>query len=393
MPEGKNNSRLPFALILCGGFFFFANNHMLTIAIPLYLDSLGASMTLIGYSSAAMGALAFAFRFVCPPLFRKVGFTRILFASHTFLCLITALLLIADHPVQVFLIRTVYGIPLALFPIYYLLLVRKVSKSSTQLVSYTSIAGYAMPLSLAVSPFIAEFLVTRYSFSTAYGAAFAVSLLSLVCMLAGSALVHGRSESEPIEEIPIQTSTNAILSVRYPILCYVYLGVVDIIVLGFLPLYAVTVGHSFSWYFLLFASAMVLSQSLLRSRKVLEHSKAYLRIGYGALVLCLLVITLPKIGLVLSAVCFGLGFSLVETVTNAVVIGSMTSEKDTSLINYQQISISIGRTLAPFLFGLAIDSFGYNLSFLVAGLLGFVMVALVGRDKQAPNTQYRKTPV
>ncbi|MPN44627.1 hypothetical protein SDC9_192192 [bioreactor metagenome] len=71
----------------------------------------------------------------------------------------------------------------------------------------------------------------------------------------------------------------------------------------------------------------------------------------------------------------------------------MTSEKETSLINYQQISISIGRTLASFLFGLAIDSFGYNLSFLVAGLLGFAMVALVGRDKQAPNTQYRKTPV
>lgn len=390
MPEGKSNSRLPFALILCGGFFFFANNHMLTIAIPLYLDSLGASMTLIGYSSAAMGALAFAFRFVCPPLFRKVGFTRILFASHTFLCLITALLLIADHPVQVFLIRTVYGIPLALFPIYYLLLVRKVSKSSTQLVSYTSIAGYAMPLSLAVSPFIAEFLVTRYSFTAAYGAAFAASLLSLFCMLAGSALVHSNRE---LEALPAQERTKAGLPVRYPILCYVYLGIVDIIVLGFLPLYAVTVGHSFSWYFLLFASAMVLSQSLLRSRRVLEHSKAYLRIGYGALVLCLLVITMPKIGLVVSAVCFGLGFSLVETVTNAVVIGSMTSEKETSLINYQQISISIGRTLAPFLFGLAIDSFGYNLSFLVAGLLGFVMVAMVGRDKQAPNTQYRKTPV
>jgi len=386
MPHAKGSSRLPFALILCGGFFFFANNHMLTIAIPLYLDSLGASMTLIGYSSAAMGALAFAFRFVCPPLFRKVGFSRILLGSHTFLCLITALLLIADHPVQVFLIRTVYGIPLALFPIYYLLLVRKVSKSSSQLVSYTSIAGYAMPLSLAVSPFIAQFLVTRYSFSAAYGAAFVVSLLSLFCMLAGSALVHNKRESERIQEIPTQERTKASLPVRYPILCYVYLGVVDIIVLGFLPLYAVTVGHSFSWYFLLFAATMVLCQSLLRSRKVLEHSKAYLRIGYGALVLCLLVITIPKIGLVLSAVCFGLGFSLVETVTNAVVIGSMSSEKDTSLINYQQISISIGRTLAPFLFGLAIDWFGYNHSFLVAGLLGLVMVALVGKDKHlTPN--------
>jgi hypothetical protein len=45
----------------------------------------------------------------------------------------------------------------------------------------------------------------------------------------------------------------------------------------------------------------------------------------------------------------------------------MTSEKETSLINYQQISISIGRTLAPFLFGL-------------------VMVALVGKDKHlTPN--------
>ena len=382
MQQSRKTLQLPFILIVCGGVFFFANNHMLTIVIPLYLDSLKASIALIGYSSAAMGAVAFSFRFVCPYLFKKIRLNKILFFSHLLLCLITLSFLFADHPLQVFLIRALYGIPLAMFPLYYLLLIRKLSTNAQQLISYASIGGFAMPVSLAVSPFIAEYISTQCSFQAAYTAALLVSVLSFLCMFTGSLLIHKASNPilEPLQyQSVLQEGAGNKRTTLVPIICYVYLGVVDSIVLSFLPLYALSITGSFSFYFLIFSTTMVISQTFLRRFNILRHSRTLLRLGYCSLMLTLLVIVSPmgSASLILSAFFFGLGFSLVETTTNSVIISTIQSEADSSLINYQQISISIGRTLSPFLFGLAAATFGYTSSFIGSGVLGlFIILAL-----------------
>ena len=381
MQQSKRAVHLPFILIVCGGVFFFANNHMLTIVIPLYLDSLQASVALVGYSSAAMGAVAFSFRFMCPYLFKKIRLPAIVFSSHLVLCLITLLLLFSGQPVQVFLIRSLYGIPLAMFPLYYLLLIRKLATSREQLVSYASLGGFAMPLSLSVSPFIAEYVSTQFSFQAAYQVALMASIFSFICLYSGSLLVSQSLSSKPSIQTakdfgPVKRKTTLI-----PIFCYVYLGVVDIIVLSFLPLYAMTVTRSFSFYFLVFSATMVMSQNFLRRFSILRNSKLLLRLGYLSLMLTLLTVVTPfgTISLVISALFFGLGFSLVETTTNSVIISTIQSEADSSLINYQQISISIGRMLSPFVFGLCVDTFGFSNSFIAAGLLGFFAIIALGR--------------
>ncbi len=372
-----------FSILLLGGICFFINNHILTITIPLYSLHLGLDLSLIGYINSAMGGMIIILKFLTPQIFKKYNIKTIVIFSYILLIIISCVFLFATDGFFFIIFRTLYGIPFALFPFFYLLLIKKISLKPEQIVKHTSIAGLAMPTSMILSPIIAEALIEKDLYQIAFFLALASSILSFVFLAICINFIRNTDESptEKKNKVKIKDVYIHIKGLILPLVIFSYLGALDMMVLNYFPAIAQNTSSLFSHYFVLFSIAMIITQIYMYKNKTnLQNS---LRLGYFFLSISQLLIYASYFNYyysfsTLSAILFGCGFGLVETNTNSLILIKSDAKSYNYLMAAQQLIITFGRTVTPYL----ISSFASNLesivnTFFACTIIGIVPIAFL----------------
>jgi predicted MFS family arabinose efflux permease len=349
-------------LILVGTLCFFANNHILTVAIPLLINDLDFDLSIIGYCTAAMGAVTIVAKFVTPSLMKHVRLKILLFADLAILALISFGFIVFRSPIAVFCLRTLFGAPFSLFPILNLVIIARISSDDSSLVKNTSLIGMAMPLSMMISPMITEYILAHYSYRAVFIAAFCSCLASLILYQTGLSLSTMDNASLSEERCPQKQSPKVFPTVKallkpplsrslcIPILCFFFLGVVDMLLLTYYPLLATESGKTYSFFFILFSISMVVCQSAYHRIHIGDKSKliaGYILLGLSVALASVSNTTFFYLCAVSSAVSFGIGYSLVETTTNTLVMAQSPNDTSAVFVTIQQLTICLGRTIGP----------------------------------------------
>lgn len=372
-PSKGKEAIFPLARLLASSFFFFASNHILTVALPLFISGTGLDLKLVGYSAAAMGTATIAAKFFTPALVGKFCLGHLIGTNLVLMSLASLGFVFFKTPEAIVLFRAIYGIPFSIFPILNLLAIAIVSDDHT-ITQNTSIIGMAMPLSALIAPVVTECVMSHLSCQAAFLFAFGASLLSFL-IYPSRLFVSNRSEVTSGNSL--STSIVALCSkpfrcLRKSIVCFFFLGVADSLILTFFPLLSQEIGTPFSPFFMVFSSSMLLSQLFYPKLSLKNRTKLFW--GYLALAITLFAIgTSAKTVFYLcslgAAFLFGIGYSLVETTTNALVVSASNSSVAGGLATIEQLTVCLGRTMGPWCVSFFSDSaFGLRLCFTVLAL-------------------------
>lgn len=361
MPKTAENINkklyLKMVLLLLGTICFFATNHIFTVVLPLMINARGFGLSTVGYCAAAMGLMTILSKFITPLITKKIR-TKLLVISDLLLMMIFAFAFIyAKSGVSVIILRALFGIPFSIFPILNLLIISQSFTTEQDIAKATSIIGMGMPISMILSPIISEWAIKTYSYNMAFFVAGCFAFLSSVLYSLGmrisdcsNVLISLKENEKSYKKIStFFESKKDIYSIGFPIFSFIFLGMADILMLTYFSLFAEDVGASYSFFFSIFAISMVTVQALY-SRIKLQNEKKLIA-GYILLAASIILVTFYKHFFLftsgLSALLFGMGYSLVETTTNTIVIRTENNKDMT--ITIQQLSVCIGRTIAPWI--------------------------------------------
>lgn len=394
--QNSNKSLLKILLILLATLCFFANNHILTVSIPLYVNELNLSLSLIGYCTASMGLITILAKFITPMLIKKIKLKLLIIVDLALLSVVSLCLTKAKTAVAIFLLRTIFGAPFSLFPILNLIAVRKLSNTQEELVKNTSIIGMAMPLSLMLSTVSTETMLQHLSFEAVFTVAFFSCIASLLLYSLGFREAKVKASNNNIDTVNNQKkqiiskarfqSIFAVLknkNLLFPIISFFFLGMVDMLQLTYFPLLATSVNKSYSFYFVVFALCMVSCQVIYKRLPINNQKK--LLVGYSVLCVSLLLTSYfnPKLFYLLSitsAILFGLGYSLTETTTNTIVMTDSNNNQQSNsslLVTISQLSICFGRTVGPWFASFFSDTpESLRLCFLITSVLFIIPILL-----------------
>lgn len=369
-------------LLLLGCILFFANNHVISIALPLLISSSGIGLEIVGYCTAGMGAMTIIAKLFTTKTLGKFRLTTVLITIYTLLCIISAGLCLAKTATPIIMLRTLYGAPFSLFPIVNLMVVATTSKDDKELRKTTSFIGMAMPISITVSPLLVEALTQRVSYKTIFFVALTCSMLSATIYL--FATNKGKTPSEERTKETKDPTSSKISSLTSPsTISFFFLGIVDILTLTYFPLIATYQEKNYSLFFAVFAISMVLSQSFYPKLRMADNRKltiGYLLLGISAFFIA---VCSTSFGIfsTLAAVLLGIGYSLTETTTN--MIGIESNEGNSKTITYQQLSICLGRTIGPWFISLfATSQDMLSQCFLGIGISMLIPVVLCHFEKE-----------
>lgn len=395
MQENKPRNNSIF-LLFAGTFFFFANNHVLSISIPLLITDMSLALDVIGYSTAAMGFMTILMKFLTPALIGSINLRKLILLDLIMLAAVSSSFVVVHSTASsIIVLRALFGIPFSVFPIVNLLAVTKISNGREELIRNTSIIGMAMPLSMMISPSITELVLTCFSYRTVFFLAITCSVLSLFLYMAGlgcnASVLQGTTKGTGTgmalkQGIRLLLDKEQFRKAGIPIIAFFFLGIADMLLLTYFPILASNIGRTYSFYFAVFAVAMILSQQKYSKLEWSDDRKlmvGYMLLGLSTVlsIACCHVLYFPLAAL--SAAFFGVGYSLTETTTNAMMMAE--KENASILITVQQLSICMGRTFGPWftsLFSGSTESF--ELCFiLLAAVQAFPIILLLFRKKKA----------
>ena len=350
----ESRNTLTMLLLVGATILFFANNHILAVSIPLLINDMGFGLHIICYSTAVMGLVTILMKFLTPSIMKSMKFRILIFLDLFCIALITlGFILCKTSPIAIIVLRTLFGAPFSLFPIINLVVITTIAVNKDDLIQGVSWIGMAMPISMMLSPALTELLLKHFSYEAAFYAALISSVLCICVYMFGLSLTtnfedtRGSQAKTPPMAFRDITSLFKNRTILLPIIAFFFLGVIDMLVITYYPLIATNGNRTYSFYFTIFSISMVLSQKYYRHIQISTRSK--LIIGYFLLGVATLLAGLSSYSFyafsILSAISFGVGFSLTETTTNTLML--LKKETATIFLTIQQLSISLGRTIGP----------------------------------------------
>lgn len=368
-------------LSILGAVLFFANNHMVSIALPLYICSIGGTAVQVGLIASIMGFVSMVSRPFIGFAFDLWGRRLPMLLGASLLLLATPLYLVTPTVFGIGFLRAIHGAGFALLTSGYLLLVSDLSTDENRK-RFLGLAGAAMPLSIAVFPLLTEKLIDHKGFTPVFTFAMVASFFTTCCFMSvipkKAQTVESSKMVSPSQ--PFTVSLKASISKLIgPWASSLYLGIVDIGTLSFLPLYGIEQGVPFSLFFLVFAANMVVFQ--LKVGRIIDrfHEKIVSVCGYLALGLSmvLLVFFPSTIGFVFSAYLYALGFGAVETSLNTLTVSIMDGENLGKGIGILQFCVSAGRTIGAIFLGVIVSMKGFRTMFLILGVIASLPAMLM----------------
>ena len=378
--SNANRREAGILLMVAGTICFFANNHILSVAIPLLINDMGFPLKVVGQCTAAMGAVTIIMKFITPAMIKRIKLKRLIIADLICLSIITLAFILfgANSPMAITLLRALFGAPFSLFPVMNLIAITNTANSGKEMVKHTSLIGMAMPISMMLSPAITEYLLSRYTYNAVFVVALSSSIICLILYVKGLEILEKPSPSTHASANTAGSKGNFSKAAIPPIIAFFFLGIVDMLLLTYFPLLAEGQKRSYSFYFAIFAISMVISQRLYTSINI--TTKIRLTFGYVLLCLAIIAATVSDMSFYLlssiSALTFGIGYSLTETATNTLMMEKKANAP--RLVTIQQLSICLGRTIGPWIISFfSADIIQMKKGFMIMSLSMLIPIILI----------------
>lgn len=365
-------------------------NLSLFVLLPLYLDDIGGSTTVIGL---IMGIYSFANFLVKPALggvMRRFGYRRMILIGTLIILVASALYgMVESIGPFIFVIRIVHGLGIALAVVTSLAVLGQLLPP-TRLGEGYNLATLAMILPMSFAPVLGEGVIRQWGFAAFWYIPPAAVLLALV-------LIFRIYNSIPQNHLHLHTPAPSWREAEV-FRDRVMIGAMVVNFLAFtgqasmnslIALYAEFRGLSPSYYFLFYSLAIILLR--LWFGRYFDRDLQWQILAWSLVVWVVGCLLLPLAAsnplLGLAGLVMGAGFFPIYPILNAMVMKRSSPGHSDNNLSLFTASTDLGFLLGPAVFGAVIKGFGYLWFFGGAALL--VLLArliwgVLGRPVEPP---------
>jgi len=369
-----------FILITLSSFFFFFNFHSFVL-LPIRIEDLGGSESVIGF---IMGAAAMATIITTPTVgivIDKWGKKWFLAFGGLLMALTTFPFAYLDNLSFLFpLLRILQGASLSLCFVSAGTLVADVSAPGRRSQAI-GIFGMFSILNFALAPFVGKIVLESFGFEEffLFGSAFGLlAFLMAVFVVEPRARIDDRKDRGSFIKA---LKREGIVQAAFVLMVS---GSGFITVISFIPVFASRIKvEAFELFFLAYSAAVI---SVRVFGGWMPDKYGYKRTSIPALYLfSLSILSLSfasgAYSLVLSGIFFGLGQGLFYPAIYALIIDLSPDADRGKAVSICSVSFTFGGMLGVFIFGVVAERWGFNLMFAVSGvvcLLGSFIFAFTG---------------
>lgn len=371
---------MPVILYIIGFTASFADSSLIPV-VPLYISSLGISVSQTGFIVALYSYVTALLVVPCGRLSDKVGSRRFMVAGLTVFAAGPLLYLLASNPTHLILVRTFHGMAFAFFlPAGFALAgnLARPEKKGEAMGWYTM----ALHIGLTVGPITGGFVLKTFGFHGAFCVSSGVAVVGLFLILTRVRELHQQHQEVVMEnrfwdwfrQKPIQAS----LMVQF--VTGFGMGNIN----TYLPLYCKSMGLT-SVGAGLIITALFASSSLSRAPagRLSDSVGRKPMITWGLLLITGAVASVSQLaslpGLILTGVLFGLGMGISSPATFALVAESSSAKMMGVSMAILAFCFHFGLAVGPTSMGGAVKATGLQDMFLVcASVLALGFFAVVG---------------
>ena len=352
-PQKKKETiwSFPFIALMTANFFQSMAAFMTNTTLPVYIDHLGATASVVGTVVSAFAITALLVRPFAGPAFDSFSKKRLLIGAQVIICVSLALYGVADSILFLFCARLLHGIgigcsgPLAMSLVSEFLPVRK-------LASGISIYALAQSFAQVIGPAVGLWLVDAMGFSPAY---FLASGCVLVAM-AGVVFLK-----EPVRErLPYQFKLNRMFAREaVPKACVLALFAISFsCTSSYLVLYGQLRGiENIGMYFTVYALCLLATRPLFG--KMADRWGAERVLLFGVMCFAASYIVLFTVHdfarLIVSGIIGSAGFGACAPLIQSLALSSVPIERRGAASNTAFTGMDVGMLLGPVIGGTTIE--------------------------------------
>jgi len=365
-------------LFCAATFFFWAALYLYVPILPVYAQSLGASMSMVGTIVAAYSIPQLFFRIPIGILFDTVSQRKFLLALAILIASVGALGLgLAPSPWFLFLARTITGIGAAAWVIFAVYFTAYYPRGGVQ--KALGIINFVQGTAVVTATFSGGFIAEAFGSGYAFWGAVWLGVLGLIALLLAKEAV-----TPPAERASWQNFT--LVATRPLLLIVSFMGVLAQFstwagLFGFVPVYAAQIGATKADLgiitMLTLASSALVALVVVR---LIERLGNTLTILLGALLMGCSILVVPLIYhvYVLEAVMVvnGMGRGILNTILMILSVQAVRPQQRATAMGVYQATYAVGMILGPIVSGFLADNLGLAAVFYLSASICFVLAGI-----------------
>jgi len=368
----------PILLFCLTNFFFWLCLYLYVPILPIYAQSLGASLSMVGAIVASYSIPQILLRIPIGVLFDTINKRKLLLAGGIFMALVGALGLgLAPSPWFLFIARTVTGIGAACWVIFATYFTAYYPTEGTQ--KAIGMINFVQGTSVVVATFggglIAEARGLTYPF---WGAA-VMGLLSLVTLLLAKPAVFFRGETVSWNRFTVVASRPLLIMASLLGILAQFANWAGLF--SFIPIYGAQIGASKADLGII--TMISLAFSAMASLAVVSLTRRWgisFTILLGSVLLGFAIVIVPFIQevslLKVVMVVNGLGRGLLSTIFMSLSVQAVAPQHRATAMGVYQATYSLGMLLGPMVSGFLADNVGLSAVFYLSAAICGVMAGL-----------------
>jgi len=359
-------------------FFFWASLYLYMPILPVYAQSIGASLSMVGIIVAAYAIPQMLFRIPIGMLFDIITRRKFLIAGGIMMSSAGALSLgLAPSALLLFFARGITGIGAAAWVTFTVYFVAYYPKESARraIGTINFVQGAALVIATYCGGIVAE--IYGYSF-TFFGAAL-IGVIALIVLLATK-----EPFIKPIKQDFRKSFTG--VAVRPLLFLVSLMGILAQFanwagLFGFVPVYGAQIGASSRDLGTI--TMMALASSAVAALTVVQLTKRFgnsFTIFLGAILMGGAILIVPVIHQVslleVSMVIYGLGRGILATILMSLSIQAISARQRATAMGIYQATYAVGMFLGPFVSGYVADNFGIINVFYLSALFCLIIASM-----------------
>lgn len=376
----RPNSSYPFPklisrdllLLFISSFLFYSSMYLILNYLPGYVLELGGTEVDIGLVTAALVFSSLLVRPFVGWIIDHIGRKQVLIAGNIFFILAPLLYFFPNSAQGLLPARILLGIGFSLFTTSALTIVIDISDSKHRGES-TGLFLSAQLLAISLAPAIGGFIAGEKNLLTLIPSVIGIAVLSFFCSL----FVKPPKEPGKIAQTT-RWSFGGISLLFSPLLATISIGIGYAVVITFLPLLVMENGLSqASYFYLIYAlSALIFRTAAGRiSDQVGREQLIIPSLALNSLALFLLSASNSLVGIVISALIYGIGFGAAYPVLGAMVADLSPVNARGIVFGFYSGSFDLGLLIGTIFGGIVGLFFGTSSIFLLAAI--FIAIGLI----------------
>lgn len=366
-----------FLLIFTANLLVFISFYCLLPTLPLFVtDYLGSDVSAVGYIFGFFALAAVIARPLAGFAVDTTGRKVVLFISLLLLAAAIAIYNIATTVLLLFIIRMFHGLCWGFAT-------TAAGTVATDIVPAArrgegiGYYGLSNTFAMAAGPALGLLIVSHTSFTVLFTGSSLLAAAALVCVLAITFKETAAAHTQQPVEIRLTTlfETRVLL---YAVITF-FIAILYSSIISFVTLLGkeLAIANPGS-YFLAYASTLILSRPY--AGKALDSSgpKTIMAIGFAALALSFLLLFFASsyVGFILSGLCLGIGFGIVQPTTLALAINRVEPLRRGAANGTIFTAFDLGVGLGSILLGLLSEYAGLATMYLICALLVIIPLVL-----------------